>query len=103
MSHHKEVIPHIGEVEIYDGVLDKSNQQSEMIVWRKYPEEKPQEDKWYLLCFYGKDFYGKIYVRVEEAQLLYIDSDGYHWLIHGEDSIDEVEIIAFTEMPKGWK
>ena len=74
------------------------NASSEVIVWHKYPDpdKKFEITDWFMLTI-------KDYDTAEEAMLCYVDDNGAHWLVHGEDSIDESDVIAYAEMPKGYK
>ncbi|HUV82870.1 MAG TPA: hypothetical protein VMW53_07345 [archaeon] len=67
--------------------LPKPNTQKEVIVWHKYPGEKPSEGGICLTTLWSIN-----YCFVAEN----------HW--NGKDFILEPDnVIAWAEMPKGWK
>lgn len=65
-----------------------SNTQTESITWHKYPKEKPAKKNYYLVHVQGM------------GEKWFTTDEWYHneWVVHPYD-----EIIAWTELPKGWK
>ena len=71
--------------------------QTETIVWHKLDADTVLEmDTWYLITRKG--------FGADEALLLYKDEDaGFVWLVNGEHSVSGADVIAWANMPSGWK
>lgn len=77
------------------------NPQTVSLTWKPYPENRPKKSdewEWFLLTFLVE---GE--KRVGEAEFLYQDEEGDHWLLSGEISIEMENIIAFAELPEPYK
>ena len=63
--------------------------QIEMIIWHKYPDEKPPD--------YGDEYTEILYTNID-SQGTFVDAGRY---IEGLTCM--VYVIAWAELPKGWR
>jgi len=68
--------------------MTKKNEQQEIIIWHKFPDEKPKENKYYFVTYGGDVF---------EQQT------GHDFYSNDSWTKEYRNVIAWAEMPKGWK